>query len=247
MKSAPNPTICKSKKNIFQLMIKRFAKTNSLFIRVPVWTFRSCTTGTSSSTKSVFCPACKSKSIEIKGDMFCCSICPNRQEVNYFKLLGLPEKYDIDVKEAETNYRSLQMSVHPDKMDESLAGQTPEGYSSLLNKAISVVKSPVERAMHLLFILDGCTVKQSELTNDSGLLMEMLELNENVDECGSDKVCLENLKRENELQLSHCDSVLKDLFKSESYTKARKECERMHYLERIRSTILKKLTITSNV
>jgi len=173
--------------------------------------------------------------------MFCCSICPNRQEVNYFKLLGLPENYSVDLSEADVRFRELQMALHPDKLNDEIAASTPEGYSSLLNRAISVIKSPLKRAMHLLYLVDGCTIKESELTNNSDLLMEMMELNEEVDDCGEDKGCISKLQEVNESKLSDCEKQLYSLFQEKDFHSVREVCERMHYLDRIRYTIGEKL------
>jgi Fe-S protein assembly co-chaperone HscB len=145
------------------------------------------------------------------------------------------------LKQAEENYRDMQKSVHPDKLALVEEAVVPEGFSSLLNKAISVIKSPTDRAMHLLFLLDGCSISESQLTNDPMLLMEMMEINEEIEECGRDKSCLENQEEQNKARLKECDEKLKGLFSSRQYLDARKVCERMHYLERIKDTLLKKL------
>ena len=190
---------------------------------------------------SLSCPACKSTALQIKEDVFCCQSCPNRQGIDYFTLLGLPRTYSVDLKQAEENYRDMQKSVHPDKLALVEEAVVPEGFSSLLNKAISVIKSPTDRAMHLLFLLDGCSISESQLTNDPMLLMEMMEINEEIEECGRDKSCLENQEEQNKARLKECDEKLKGLFSSRQYLDARKVCERMHYLERIKDTLLKKL------
>ncbi len=187
------------------------------------------------------CPACKSTDLQIKEDVFCCKSCPNRQGIDYFTLLGLPRTYSVDLKQAEENYRDMQKSVHPDKLALVEEAVVPEGFSSLLNKAISVIKSPTDRAMHLLFLLDGCSISESQLTNDPMLLMEMMEINEEIEECGRDKSCLENQEEQNKARLKECDEKLKVLFSSRQYLDARNVCERMHYLERIKDTLLKKL------
>jgi Fe-S protein assembly co-chaperone HscB len=172
--------------------------------------------------------------------MFCCRICPNRQGVDYFKLLGLPREYSIEIKEAERNYRNLQKSYHPDKVDES-DRTVPEGFSSLLNKAITVLKSPTQRAMHLLYLLDGCSIKETDLNKDPQLLLEMIEINEEIEECGNNKVCLEKQDEVNTGKLEECDSKLHQLFVDKKYLEVRKVCERMHFLERIHNTLLQKL------
>lgn len=196
---------------------------------------------TGSSKPSLSCPACKSTALQIKEDVFCCKSCPNRQGIDYFTLLGLPRTYAVDLKQAEENYKDMQRSFHPDKLALANADSVPEGFSSLLNKAIGVIKSPTERAMHLLFLLDGCSISESQLTNDPSLLMEMMEINEEIEDCGRDKNCLESQSELNQARLAECDTKLKGLFSTRQYLEARKICERMHYLERIKDTLLKKL------
>jgi molecular chaperone HscB len=167
--------------------------------------------------------------------------CPNRHEIDYFKLLGLPRVYNLNLQDAEERFRTLQKSAHPDKIDEIDAKNLPEGFSSLLNKAIKVLKSPTERAMHLLYLIDGCSLSESELTNDPGLLMEMMEANEAIDDCGTNKTCLEVEAELNQQRLDACDSELRNLFADRKFPAARKVCEKMHYLERIKDTLIRKL------
>jgi molecular chaperone HscB len=190
---------------------------------------------------TLYCPACKSTALQIKEDVFCCKTCPNRQGIDYFSLLGLPRTYSVDLKAAEENYRGMQRSFHPDMLTPQSAESIPQGFSSLLNKAIRVIKSPTDRAMHLLYLLDGCSISESQLTNDRLLLMEMMEINEEIDDCGRDKNCLEEKSRANLDRLQECDDKLKGLFSTKQYTAARKVCERMHYLERIKDTLIQKL------
>ena len=187
------------------------------------------------------CPACNSKQLQIKDDLFCCQLCPNREGIDYFKLLGIPRVYAVDLKNAEGRYRDLQKTVHPDRLNDEKSRPIPEGYSALLNKAIAVIKSPTERAMHLLYIIDGCSISESDTTRDPALLMEMMDLNERVDDCGSNKSCLEKENSDNNQRLSDCEHTLESLFSSKNFRGVRSVCERMHYLGRIRDTISMKL------
>ncbi len=196
----------------------------------------------SSSCSLLTCPACHSKQLQIKDDLFCCQICPNRQGIDYFRLLNIPRTFTVDIKDAELQYRKLQKEVHPDKLQNMKeASSIPEGYSSLLNKAIKVIKSPTERAMHLLYLIDGCSISESDLTRDPAVLMEMMEYNENVDDCGSDRSCLEEQEKLNNERLADCEHQLEGLFARKEFPKVRSVCERMHFLERIKGTLDKKL------
>ena len=202
---------------------------------------KSLISNSANSLGSFFCPACKAGQFQIREDVFCCRLCPNRQEIDFFELLGLPRVYSVKIEEAEDSFRNLQKTAHPDKLDEETAKKFPEGFSSLLNKAIKVIKSPTERAMHLLYLLDGCSIAESELTSDPSLLMEMMEANEEVEDCGKNKECLERRSEEIKERLSVCDSQLRTLFTERDYKQARKVCEKMHYLERVNDTVLQKL------
>jgi molecular chaperone HscB len=192
----------------------------------------------SSSCNLLSCPVCHSKQLQIKDDLFCCQICPNRQGIDYFKLLNIPRTFAVDIKDAEFQYRKLQKEVHPDRLQTLQEASTiPEGYSSLLNKAIKVIKSPTERAMHLLYLIDGCSISESDLTRDPAILMEMMEYNESVDDCGSDRPCLEEQDRLNSHRLDECEKQLESLFAKREFTRVRSVCERMHFLERIKATL----------
>lgn len=51
--------------------------------------------------------------------LFCknCSLIqsPEQQNLNYFRLFNIQEKYDIDTGQLTSNFRKLQNLVHPDK------------------------------------------------------------------------------------------------------------------------------------
>jgi len=76
--------------------------------------------------------------------------------------------------------------------------------------------------------------------------MEMMEFNESVDDCGSDRSCMEEQERLNNERLSECENNLQALFHNHQYAQVRRVCERMHFLERIKDTIEKKLRHETN-
>lgn len=205
-----------------------------------------------SSTIAPSCPACKSCSLKITGDLFCCSRCPNRQLIDYFSVLGLSRQYNIDLDTADANYKSLQKLVHPDLQTSDSSEQIcafPAGYSALLNKAISVLKSPLERALHLLYLLDsscslgsvssGSAGVESEfsIVRDNALLMEMMELNEEVEDARGNDRQLERLKLENDNRMRDCELKLQQFFDAKDFPNVRKTCERLHFLERVNTSI----------
>lgn len=57
-----------------------------------------------------------------------------------------------------------------------------ENYSSLVNKAYSVLQSPLKRAIHLLAI-KGEQIQEDQKLENPQFLMEIMELNEEVQCC----------------------------------------------------------------
>lgn len=70
----------------------------------------------------------------------------------YFKLFNLPISYAIDLSQLEVNYFKLQQQFHPDFFvaknisEKSAALQ----WSSIINDAYNILKSPLNRAIYLL-------------------------------------------------------------------------------------------------
>jgi hypothetical protein len=77
----------------------------------------------------------------------------NIARCNFFELFGMETpKYQINTEQIEQKYRNLQKQMHPDKFatysnDEKLISIEN---SSLINQAISTLKSPIDRANYLV-------------------------------------------------------------------------------------------------
>lgn len=70
-----------------------------------------------SKVKSIKCWKCGIEKRSIL-DLFCqqCNVIQNPQEEgNYFKVLGIDERFDIDNKALTKRYRNMQSVLHPDK------------------------------------------------------------------------------------------------------------------------------------
>jgi len=104
---------------------------------------------------------------------------------NFFTLLGLPQRFDVDRKRLKQRLRELQRQYHPDRFaratphEQRLAAQ----FSAQLNTAASVLGNPVQRALHLLE-LNGVQVDaQNHTETDSGFLLEQMELRDTLEDC----------------------------------------------------------------
>ena len=100
---------------------------------------------------------------------------------SYFQLFDLPQCYQLDLERLDRNYRNLQVSVHPDRFvgDGAQARRLAEQYSGLLNQAYTTLKSPVERAAHLLQLL-GVEIDGAATISDGDFLFRQMTLRETL-------------------------------------------------------------------
>lgn len=122
-----------------------------------------------------------------------------------FLLLGLPRSFDVDPNALEASYRALQKQLHPDKhhrsssssstSDQNRASLAAAEASAAVNAAVALLRCPLARAR---FLLDGtrpdrddddkCGEKENnrEVFDDPGLLMEVMEAREEVEEAAAE-------------------------------------------------------------
>ncbi|MEP6654259.1 MAG: Fe-S protein assembly co-chaperone HscB [Myxococcales bacterium] len=90
------------------------------------------------------------------GDGPLCSHCgallPPQREPNHFQVLGLPRRYDVDLKLAEEHFRALSRQFHPDRFAtaDPRARRASLQRTVQLNEAWRTMKDPVRRAEYLL-------------------------------------------------------------------------------------------------
>ncbi len=83
----------------------------------------------------------------------CDKIQPVDSSLTYFEILGLPRQtFELDAAQLERRYKRLQWSLHPDKavgrQDHEQAYSAEQ--ATLVNRAYSVLKSPLYRANYLV-------------------------------------------------------------------------------------------------
>ncbi len=97
-----------------------------------------------------------------------------------FSILGLPRRYDLDLKAAEKAHRELSRALHPDRYVSAGASERREALAKAadVNEAWRVVRDPVRRA-EALIALAGLEVGDGkEPKPDPELLMDVLEKRE---------------------------------------------------------------------
>ena len=99
---------------------------------------------------------------------------------NHFELFGLPVSYRVDSSRLAERYRALQHALHPDRY--AAAGDREKRLSMQasirVNEAFEILKNPLERALYLLSLTGSEPDGNEDSTQDTGFLMEQMEMRE---------------------------------------------------------------------
>lgn len=102
--------------------------------------------------------------------------------MNPFAVLGVTEKYAIDLPAAERTYKELVRALHPDRHTDAAPSTRREALSRavLVNEAWRVLRDPIRRA-EVLFTLRGVpTGERVEPQPPAEFLMNMMEIREEL-------------------------------------------------------------------
>lgn len=158
---------------------------------------------------------------------------------NYFQLLGVHQRFDIDVDVLAARFKHLQRQWHPDLHASGVAGTDPEQAartSALLNTAYGVLRDPHERATHLLQLLGEDTDADDTPEMDPSFLAWVIDCRERIadmkanDDDSDSKVLREQLDN----LYNECMGNLKMHFNDGHVEKASKEAARLKYISRMR-------------
>lgn len=116
---------------------------------------------------------------------------------DYFELFGISRGFNVDSRELDENYRTLQGIYHPDRYankgphERRLAVQA----SSWVNEGYQTLRDPARRARYLLE-LDGQSFNdERDTTADLEFLMRQMALREALEELNRAKGPMEDLDR----------------------------------------------------
>ncbi|KAG2178092.1 hypothetical protein INT43_003345 [Umbelopsis isabellina] len=167
------------------------------------------------------------------------------KDINFFETLqaGLGENasepiYDVDVKKLRLIFLRKQQQVHPDSYAQKSTEeyQLAQNQSSFLNKAYNTLKEPLARAQYML-ALNGIEVSESESLEDPELLMEVMEVREQMEDCETEED-IEKLRLDNEEKIEHTASQLTKAFKSKDLEEAKALAVQLQYWDNIRRAIV---------
>src|SRR5690348_17617864 len=120
---------------------------------------------------------------------------------SYFELFGLPRAFSIDMSSLEKAYRDIQSRVHPDRF--ALAGDAERRaslqWTTRVNEAYRALKSPVQRASHLLALHGVDVAFETNTAMPQEFLMQQMELREALESAVAEKDSAELGKLQNRL------------------------------------------------
>jgi len=144
---------------------------------------------------------------------------PLDQSRNYFELLGLPTKFEIDEQLLSHNLKQMQRFLHPDKFATRPENeqQYSQDASSLLNEATKILRDPYLRAVYLLKLETGdhSFDEEKDLPTDNlnnEFLGEMMELNEII--AGGSSVDCKEIVQINDKIKATIDKLTKSIAKA---------------------------------
>eukprot|EP01112_Ceratiomyxa_fruticulosa_P016178 TRINITY_DN4853_c0_g1_i4.p1 TRINITY_DN4853_c0_g1~~TRINITY_DN4853_c0_g1_i4.p1 ORF type:complete len:303 (-),score=62.41 TRINITY_DN4853_c0_g1_i4:72-980(-) len=170
----------------------------------------------------------------------------------YFSIFGLPFKFDIDPEMLASTFKKLQRKLHPDlyTLKSPNEQKFSEQQSIAINNAYKVLKDPYTRAQYMLqqigVVLNEGTVvfQEGNESNvqgvaDNGLLMEIMELREAVEESPPED--LKKIAEENKAKINNLVKEISNLFETKDFHEALSKTIRLRYYNRLQEELGEKL------
>ena len=144
-----------------------------------------------------------------------CSSTPRRP--NYFQLLDLPERFDIDEESLRSNFQRGMMEYHPDKHATKSEEEQKEAeqISIELNTAKSTLESPLLRAQHLLSLIESDTLDDSYQIMDQSFLLDIMKIRSEI-ESTTESDALQQLLDDNAVTMEGLTSEIANAFESDN-------------------------------
>ena len=116
---------------------------------------------------------------------------------SHFELFGLPAAFSIDELMLEKAYRDIQSQVHPDRFAHAGDAERRASlqWTTRVNEAYRILKSPVQRAKHLLELQGVDVAFETNTAMPAGFLMQQMELREKLEEA-KDARALDGLRKD---------------------------------------------------
>jgi molecular chaperone HscB len=108
---------------------------------------------------------------------------------SHFELFGLSPAFALDAEALERSYREIQSRVHPDRFAHAGDAERRASlqWTTRVNEAYRTLKSPVQRAKHLLELHGVDVAFETNTQMPTDFLMQQLELREALESATGQK------------------------------------------------------------
>jgi molecular chaperone HscB len=102
---------------------------------------------------------------------------------SHFELFGLAPAFRLDKEALEEAYREIQSRVHPDRFAHAGDAERRASlqWTTRVNEAYRILKSPVQRAKHILELHGVDVAFETNTRMPTDFLMQQLELREELE------------------------------------------------------------------
>lgn len=160
---------------------------------------------------------------------------------NYFELLGIEKKYNIDLHSLDRQYFAMQLKYHPDRINSNSEKQKNLSISIDVNKAYATLKDDLARAEYLLLlnniVLDDITIRQGISKEKLNVVWNELELVETTQQLTK----LESMLNNKILEKQQLTKSLTTAFQNQNMQDAIDSTIRFKYLKNLISNIQLKI------
>ncbi len=166
---------------------------------------------------------------------------------DFYSVFNLSPSFDLDLAALEKRYFELQRQFHPDRMLGKLPAERQRALQASMtaNQAYEALKSPLQRAQHLLGLKNiHVGGEQDSVKPSQALLVEIMELREVLSET-STKLAFDILTQRTEQDISKTQHSLSKAFVGPDLPRAAELTIRLGYLEKLAQEIrLKKKALS---
>ena len=108
---------------------------------------------------------------------------------SFFELFGLAPAFTLDAEALEQSYREIQSQVHPDRFAHAGDAERRASlqWTTRVNEAYRALKSPVQRASHLLSLHGVDVAFETNTAMPQNFLMQQMELRETLEDAVATK------------------------------------------------------------
>ncbi|EKD16264.1 Fe-S protein assembly co-chaperone HscB [Drepanopeziza brunnea f. sp. 'multigermtubi' MB_m1] len=144
--------------------------------------------------------------------------------------------FKIDARALRREFLQLQSVAHPDRHPQELKSRA-EATSARINEAYRTLLNPLLRAQYLLGLRGiGVVDDERAKVEDTGLLIEVLEARETIEEADGEEDLLE-LREANEGRIEESERVLDGAFREDDMQLAKAEAVKLRYWVNIKESL----------